>query len=161
MWNAVLPAQLMSYRVHVTHIDLVNRQTSIVGSHGHGIARIQVTAIVVSRGQVIEDQLDRQARILRPGAPLPGAYIGLYTVGQRIHTRRCGDMRRQADNKVRVQCDSNREQASTGNDRLLMCDRIGNDCANCRLRACSRCGGDGVQLQDCVFDLTKPHPVHR
>ena len=161
MGDTVLATQLMRDRMHIAHVDLVDRQTGIVSTHGHAFAGGNVGTIAKGGGQVVENQLHPHARILQPGIPLPDTNVGLNGVGQRVHSGGGSDMRWQPGNQLCIQGHYLRQQGATGNNTLFMGDGVGNNSPHSSFRTRTRSGGNDIQRQHIMLHFAKPHPVCR
>ena len=142
--NSVLATQLMRYRVHIADIHLVDGEARVIGTHRHTRPGVEVAAVMIGRGQILEYQLYAQACIFQPTTALPHADVGLDAMGKGVHAGGGGNMRRQAHGQGRVQRSGGRQQRTTGNNALLMGLGIGDNRSHGGLGAGTGCGRNHI-----------------
>ena len=127
----------MAQRVHGAQAFLKGS-----GAHGrchlHVAAGFQVVAVGAGRRQPFLDQAHAFQRDAIGHGMKQRAAVGLHVVGQRVHSHRRGQVRRQARGQLRVLDDDARQHLRVKNDAFGMVLEIGDDTGSTHLGASPR-----------------------
>ena len=89
MGDAIPGTQLMGYRVHVPHADLIDGDTGMIRRDRHPLPGLDILRMTHSALEPTENALYRKAAVLLPRAAIPDTDISLDTVRERVNTGRC------------------------------------------------------------------------
>ena len=79
----------MSYRVHVPHADLIDRDTGVISGGRHPLPGLDILRMTHSALEPTENALYRKATVLLPCAAIPDTDVRLDTMRERVNAGRC------------------------------------------------------------------------